>query len=131
MDKNIILEFVDFINKQNIEGMAGLMSHDHTFIDSLNNSITGKEKMKSSWKFYFDWFPDYTIEISDIIQGRDCSAVFGYAKGTYHNLHNAENSNHFHLPAAWKVIIEKDKIKLWQVYADTKIPFEIINKNFS
>jgi ketosteroid isomerase-like protein len=129
MDKNIILEFVDFINKHNLEGMYELMSDDHTFIDAHNNSITGKDKMKTSWQFYFEWFPDYTIEVSDIIQGGSCSAVFGFANGTYRNLHNPEKSNHFHLPAAWRVIIENDKIKQWQVYADTKIPFEIIERN--
>jgi hypothetical protein len=29
----------------------------------------------------------------------------------------------------WKVIVIKNEIKLWQVYADTKIHFEIIIKN--
>ena len=129
MTRNIILEFVEFINKHNIEGMAGLMSDDYTFIDAHNNRISGKDKMTVSWKLYFDWFPDYTIEICDIIQGGNCIAMFGYANGTYKNLNNQQKSNYFHLPAAWKVLVENDKIKQWQVFSDTRVPFEIIEKN--
>jgi hypothetical protein len=33
------------------------------------------------------------------------------------------------MPAAWKAIIEDGKIKLWQVYADTKVVFELMGKN--
>jgi len=129
MNRSIILEFIDFINKHNIEGMAGLLSEDHIFIDAHNNSVTGKENMIASWKIYFEWFPDYTIETCDIIQGETCTAVFGFANGTFRSLHNPERNNHFHLPAAWRVIVENNKIKQWQVYSDTKVPFEIMEKN--
>ncbi|MGD0712232.1 MAG: nuclear transport factor 2 family protein [Bacteroidales bacterium] len=129
MDKKIILEFAELINKHDVEGMCRLMTDDHIFIDAYNNIVKGKDKMRTSWKMYFEWFPDYMIEISGYIPGKECSALFGFASGTYHNLHNPAKSNHFHLPAAWKAITENDKIKLWQVYADTKIPFEIIERN--
>jgi ketosteroid isomerase-like protein len=129
MDRNIILEFIDLINKHELEGMSGMLSDDHAFFDAYNNSVAGKENMIASWKVYFDWFPDYTIEVCDIIQGGNCTAVFGFANGTYRNLHNPERTNHFHLPAAWRVIVENDKIKQWQVYSDTKIPSEIMEKN--
>jgi ketosteroid isomerase-like protein len=129
MGRNTILEFIDHINKHDLEGIAGMLSDDHIFIDAYNNSVTGKDNMKASWKVYFEWFPDYTIETCDIIQGGSCTAVFGFANGTYHNMHNHEKTNHFHLPAAWRVIVENDKIKQWQVYSDTKIPFHILEMN--
>jgi hypothetical protein len=31
------------------------------------------------------------------------------------------------VPAAWRVIVENGKVKVWQVYADSKIPFDIMN----
>ncbi len=129
MGRTIILEFVDFINKHDIEGMTNLMTDDHTFIDAHNNKVTGKDTMKASWQLYFGWFPDYTIEVCDIIQGGQCIALLGFANGTYHNLNNPERSNYFHLPSAWKVIVENDKIKQWQVYADTKVPNDIMGRN--
>jgi hypothetical protein len=33
------------------------------------------------------------------------------------------------LPAAWKAVIEKGKIKLWQVYADYSPILDIFEKN--
>lgn len=129
MGRNIVLEFVECINKHDLEGMANLMTDDHLFTDAHNNSTTGKENMKSSWSVYFEWFPDYTIEVCDIIQGGSCTAVFGFANGTYRNMHNNEKSNHFHLPSAWRVVIEDDKIKQWQVFSDTKVPTMIMEKN--
>ena len=40
-----------------------------------------------------------------------------------------KKDNYWHLPASWKAIIKNGKIYLWQVYADAKIPYDIINKN--
>jgi len=56
-------------------------------------------------------------------------AAFGFAAGTYKGLKTANNENYRRLPAAWKAIIEDGKIKLWQVYADTKVVFELMGKN--
>jgi hypothetical protein len=56
-------------------------------------------------------------------------AAFGFAEGTYKNKKVENQQNHWCLPASWKAIVDGNKIKLWQVYADTKIPFEIIEKN--
>ena len=129
MERNIILDFVNAINGHNLETISSMLSDGHTFTDAHNNSITGKENMKSAWKTYFEWFPDYTIEISEIVQAETCYAVFGFAHGTYRNLHNEQKSNHFHLPAAWRAVTANEKIELWQVYCDTKVPFDIMHEN--
>jgi len=129
MERNIILEFINHINRHDVDAIASLLSDDHIFTDTDNNTVIGKENMKTAWKLYFDWFPDYTIEISDIIQGETCIAAFGFASATYLNLHNEQKSNHWHIPASWKIILENEKIKLWQVYADTKIIFDITKRN--
>jgi len=129
MNRKIITAFACAINKHDVDAISDLMTDDHTFIDSHNNAVKGKEVMESAWLSYFEMFPDYRIEVSDIIYGDCCYAAFGFAEGTYRNLHNSEQSNHFHIPAAWKAVVENEKIKLWQVYADTKIPFDIIVRN--
>jgi hypothetical protein len=33
----------------------------------------------------------------------------------------------WHIPAAWKGGVIEAKVKLWQVFADTKIPHESMN----
>lgn len=105
------------------------MTDDHKFVDAHGNEIVGKDKMKANWMQYFQWFPDYKIEITDIFINDDTVAVFGFASGTFKGIKTDNNANYWRLPASWKAIVSDNKIKLWQVYTDTKIPFDIAEKN--
>jgi ketosteroid isomerase-like protein len=116
-------KFVDAINEHQIDKIYALMTVEHCFVDAQGNTIIGNDKMKHGWDGYFQLFPDCKIEISDIFIDGMTIAAFGFAGGTYKNLHS------FRTPAAWKVIVEDEKIKLWQVYADTKIPFDLMENN--
>ena len=126
-NKQVVLNFIDAINEHNVEHICSLMADDHIFIDSHGNKATGKEKMKEGWIGYFTLFPDYTIEIKDVFLKRNNIAVFGFAGGTFKGLHELKD-NYWHLPASWKARVKNGKIYLWQVYADSKIPYDIINK---
>jgi ketosteroid isomerase-like protein len=44
-NKEIILAFIDRINVHDVEGLAALMSDDHTFIDAHGNQVSGKQQM--------------------------------------------------------------------------------------
>ena len=123
--KETVLAFIDRINAHDIEGLAALMSDDHTFVDAHGNEVSGKEKMIAGWRGYFEWFPDYQIEITDVFEDGDRLALFGFAGGSY----QSKPTESWRLPAAWKAIVKDDHVTLWQVFADTKIPFEIIERN--
>jgi ketosteroid isomerase-like protein len=123
--KQTILAFIDRINAHDVQGLGELMSADHTFIDAHGNQVSGKEKMIAGWRGYFEWFPDYHIEVTDQFQQGDNFALFGFAGGTFKN----QEGESWRLPAAWKAIVKDDRVSLWQVFADTKIPFEIIERN--
>jgi hypothetical protein len=124
MTRDIVTQFADAINKHDAESLASLMTDDHTFIDAQGNVIQGKDTMKKGWLGYFGWFPDYKIEITEIFESGNKIGLFGFAGGTYKGI-NTE-TNYCRMPAAWKAEVEKNKVKLWQVYADTKIPLDII-----
>ena len=128
MNKQIFYNFVDAINEHNVDKLCSLMTDDHKFIDSQGNEIIGREKMREGWVGYFQFFPDYNIEITDIFLNEDTVAAFGFASATFQGQSDRKENN-WHLPASWKAIIKNGKIDLWQVYADSKIPFDIINKN--
>src|ERR1700684_4126079 len=66
MDENIVNDFVNAINEHNVDKIYSLMTEDHKFIDAHGNEVTGKDKMRAGWAGYFQWFPDYKIEITDI-----------------------------------------------------------------
>ena|SRR2546421_5079712 len=101
------------------------MSNNHTFIDAHSNEVHGKEKMTVGWRGYFEWFPVYSIDVSEIFENGDTFAMFGFTGGSF----KGKPENSWRLPAAWKAIVKDGRIALWQVSADTKIPFEIIEKN--
>ena len=150
-NKDIVLDFIKAINAHDTDKICSLMCDEHKFIDAHGNEVTGKETMRGGWQGYFTLFPDYKIEITDIFEKRESSQLtpvgkykygliqtefvrydfivaFGFASGTYGgNMENKENS--FRLPASWKAMLEGGKIKLWQVYCDTKIPYDIIERN--
>src|SRR2546423_1269456 len=64
-----VLAFIRSINARDADGLGDLMSDDHRFIDALGNEVVGKEKMILGWRGYFEWFPDYWIEINEVFAG--------------------------------------------------------------
>ena len=127
MSKEIILNFVRGINEHNINALAELMSENHNFIDAHGNMVEGRETMKSGWAGYFSLFPDYKIEITDMYEYGNTFVMFGNASGTFKGINPETNS--WKLPATFRAELQNDKVKLWQVYCDTKIPFDIIQRN--
>jgi len=120
-----ILAFINRINAHDVAGLGALMSDDHTFIDAHGNQVAGREKMIAGWRGYFEWFPDYFIEVTDVFDDGERLALFGFAGGAF----KGKQTESWRLPAAWRAIVKEGRVTLWQVFADTKIPFEIIERN--
>jgi ketosteroid isomerase-like protein len=129
MKEMVFNDYVTAINEHDIDKICSLMTDDHKFIDAYGNEIDGKDKMRSGWIGYFQWFPDYKIEITDLFIKNNAISAFGFASGSFQGSKFNDLDNYFRLPAAWMAIIENNKIKLWQVYADTKKQLDIIERN--
>lgn len=130
-NKEIVNNFIKAINDHDVNKIYDLMSEDHIFIDGSGTKYVGNTQMKESWQKYYEIFPDYSVEITDIVGDNSIIGLFGYASGTYKNLINQSNTNFWRIPASWKAIIENNKIKHWQVYCDYSNLFKIIEKNNS
>jgi len=126
---DIVNRFVKAINDHNVEEILNLMSEDHLFIDAYGDTHIGKKGMKEGWKGYYELFPDYKIDIKEIIEEGSIIALFGYANATYKNIKDESNSNFWRIPAAWKAIVKNSKVKHWQVYCDYSKLLKIIDKN--
>jgi ketosteroid isomerase-like protein len=112
-----ITDFAAAINCHDPAKIAELMTDDHAFIDAHGNEMLGKETMAAGWRSYFQLFPDCYIAIEKIVSEGDLAMAYGFAgAGT--------GRKAWKIPAAWRAIVQDGKIKLWQVYADTKIQFE-------
>ena len=129
MGTTVVLDFIEAINHANIDKMVDLMTIDHVFIDSQDNRTIGKDKMRQAWIGYFALFPDYKIEINEILEKDHLIAMSGYTSGTYKNMINEDKSNFWRIPAAWRVLMKDNHIELWQVYTDNLIVMDIVNKN--
>jgi len=127
-NKEIVLGFIKAINDHDVDKIYDLMSDDHIFIDGSGGIHAGKKDMKVGWKDYYQMFPDYSVEITDVIDNDSVIGLFGYASGTYKNNKDRTDGNFWKTTAAWKAIVENQKIKLWQVYCDYTSLLEIIKK---
>ena len=115
MKKEIIFKFVDAINRQDLSLIIDMMAEDFLFIDTYGGQAN-KEQMKTGWKGYFDWFPNYRIEIQDYLENNDFSIILGKVSASY----LGEKDKYWEIPAAWKVIVSENWIENWQVFCDSK-----------
>jgi limonene-1,2-epoxide hydrolase len=135
--------FVEAINRQDMEGLAGLMTPGHRFVDSLENAVEGREKMRAAWVGYFGMVPDYEIVVEEIYCGGPIVVMLGKARGTYcpdEGSHpwspNARDQGHPELkaenrwetPAAWRAVVVDGLVAEWRVYADNEPMRELMRR---
>ncbi len=77
-----VLAFIEAINRHDVDQLIGLLTEDHAFIDSLGNSLRGREKIRAGWRGYFAMCPDYRVSHEDIFRDGNTVAMFGSAGGT-------------------------------------------------
>ena len=124
----MVLAFFDAINQHDPDKLAGLMTEDHDFIDSLGNSVRGREKMLAGWRGYFAICPDYRVSHEDIFPDGNTVAVFGSAGGTISANGKLLPENKWQTPAAWRAVVRDGLIQEFRVYADNKPVYEILAK---
>jgi mannose-6-phosphate isomerase-like protein (cupin superfamily)/ketosteroid isomerase-like protein len=122
--KSIIKNYLEAINLHDTEKLLSLQASDHVLIDALGNEIKGRDQLKKAWIGYFKLFPDYQIQQESITESTDSVIIFGYASGSLYG----DSTKQWRLPISIRVTMKDDKISRWQVYADTKVPFDLINK---
>jgi hypothetical protein len=143
--------FVRAINRQDVEGLADLMTREHRFVDSLGNAIAGQDAARQGWLGYFSMVPDYSITVQESYGKGPVVIMFGTAKGTYvppapqppepsyyqpakpKAAPEAERQlnpeNQWKTPAAFRVLVEDGRVAEWRVYADNEPIREQMRKN--
>ena len=123
------LQFMDRINRHDADKLAELMTDDHIFVDSLGQTVRGREQMKKGWRGYFAFCPDYWISHETIFENGNDVAVFGSAGGTIAAAGTLPPENKWRTPAAWLSRVENGQVKEWRVYADNKPVYDIMAKS--
>ena len=108
--KSIALQFNSYINDRDIDGLAQLMTDDHTFIDTVDSTVHGKQSCLAGWREFFRLFPDYK-NIFETVK----------AKGTFVIMigHSTCADQRLEGPALWTAKIRDEKVAAWRVYEDT------------
>ena len=122
----VVLQFLDRINQHDADKLPELMTQEHVFIDSLGQSVRGREKMRSGWKSYFAFCPDYWVSQEEIFQHGNLVAVFGAAGGTIAVNGKLPADNKWRATSAWLATVEGQQVREWRVYADNQPVFDIL-----
>lgn len=126
---DVATSFVARINDRDVPGIIALMTQDHVFTDSLGNSFNGRDKMHQGWTGYFQWFPDYSIEVTEAFDHGNLVALFGKARGTFAVEGKLAKENSWEIPAAWKAVVKDGLVAEWQVYCDNDPVRKIMDAN--
>jgi ketosteroid isomerase-like protein len=121
-----VVRFLEIINQHDADRLAALMTDDHVFIDSLGQTINGRENMRLGWRGYFAFCPDYWVSHEMIFPNGKHVAVFGAAGGTIAADGKLPSENQWRTGAAWLALVDGDLVKQWRVYADNKPVYDIL-----
>ena len=103
----IALKFNEKINLQDLEGLAELMTEDHTFIDNSGGITKGKEVMKEAWRQFFKKYPDYRNIFSNVVVQDNVVVMVGYSKCSYKPLDE---------PSIWTAKVHQGLVLEWRVH---------------
>ena len=105
------LQFNECINAQDVKGLSGLMTEDHTFIDRKDEVYPGKDAMTEGWQHFFSQFPDYVNTFTRVESRGDLVILIGFA-----TWEKGSDPDH----AIWTARIEDDLVAEWRIYHDTE-----------
>lgn len=124
-----VLQFLERINQRDVSKLAELMSEDHMFVDSLGQSVRGRDKMRAGWQGYYAFCPDYWVSHEEIFEDGNRVAVFGSAGGTIAVNGTLLPENKWRATTAWLAVVENGLVKEWRVYADNKPVYDILARS--
>jgi ketosteroid isomerase-like protein len=117
-----VANFVSRINAHDVRGIVAGCTPDHVFIDSLGTRLSCLAELERGWAGYFSLFPDYKIEIETMASAESLVLMTGIASATHR-----PSGISWRITAAWRALMAEHLIAEWQVYADNKPVYDILN----
>jgi ketosteroid isomerase-like protein len=106
----VTVKFNEHINNRDLDGLAALMTEDHTLIDTAGHATCGRSKCLEAWRQFFTSFPDYRNIFDSLSEEDDRVVVIGRSTCSDVRLEG---------PALWVAKASADKLAEWRVYEDT------------
>jgi ketosteroid isomerase-like protein len=102
----VTVAFNTCINERDLDGLADLMTDDHTFADSAGGTVQGKPACIEAWRDFFGAFPDYRNVFTTLVAGDRTVTAAGHSECSVPALAG---------PARWTATIRDGKVARWQV----------------
>ena len=116
----ITLQFNNFINSLDLDGLSSLMTDDHTFIDSSDDVHDGgKEAMTEGWRDFFRQYPEYRNIFTRVFAIDGDIIMVGFSV--------CPNEPVLDGPAIWTAKIRDGLVAEWHVYLDTRANRELLH----
>ena len=74
---DVVMSFNECISRRDLGGLSNLMTDDHVFINSGNNTIAGKERCVEAWRAFFATFPDYRNHFVRVLSAASEAVILG------------------------------------------------------
>jgi ketosteroid isomerase-like protein len=103
------VKFNDRINQRDLEGLAELMTDDHTLVVIANNkgeTTKGKTIVKEGWREFFKKYPDYRNIFTGVTIQNNIVVLVGYSSCSFKLLDG---------PNMWTAKIRGERISEWRV----------------
>jgi ketosteroid isomerase-like protein len=112
----IVLRFVDCINRGDAGGLEMLMAEDHELQVFDEDPLTGRETVAEAWRGYIRSFPRYQIYPHQIAAHGNRAAILGHTTGSHLGLTDDEESR---LTLIWIAESESSRVRSWILVPDT------------
>ena len=103
------LKFNEKINQRDLEGLAELMTDDHTLVVIANNrgeTTKGKDVVKEGWREFFRKCPDYRNIFTCVTIQDNVVVMVGYSTCSFKPLDG---------PNIWTAKIRGGRVSEWRV----------------
>src|SRR5258705_4025670 len=108
--KSVAVAFNDSINHHDLDGLAALMTADHTFVDTEGGVVAGKGDCLDAWRGFFESFPDYRNVFTSFAVRGDLVTIVGHSLCADPRLAG---------PALWTATTRNGQVAEWRVHPDT------------
>ncbi len=107
----VTIAFNDRITAADLDGLAALMTEDHTFVNASGRVMAGKQACIDAWRGFLHSFPSYRNVFTSIVAEGDTVTATGHSECDVAQLAG---------PARWTATIRDGKVARWQVSSDAR-----------
>ena len=118
--ESLVQQFNECINSRDLTGLAALISENHSFIDTTDQQVEGKEAVLKAWQSFFSYFPDYRNIFESVVVADGIVSIAGTSKCSDAELEG---------PTLWCAKITNNEISEWRIYEDNAANREALNLN--